>query len=83
MIPFDQAAGIATICILAGGTLGWWLHAAMPARKQPIWLYVGCPLAETEDEALDWFEKRGGTDIKLWRGLDGLVRGTGKVPDGR
>ena len=33
----------------------------------------------TAEEALDWFEAQGATSVRLWRGPDGLVRGTGVV----
>jgi|GEM_PF-5498234 len=36
------------------------------------------PFATTNlDEVIDWFEQRGATEIRLWRGPDGSVRGTG------
>ena len=37
-----------------------------------------CPLCTSVDEALDWFEERGCVDVTLWRGPDGLVRGSGR-----
>jgi hypothetical protein len=36
-------------------------------------------LATNVDEVLSWFEARGATDVRLWRGPDGTVRGSGVV----
>ena len=40
---------------------------------------VVCPLFATVAEALDWFEVRLAVDVRLWRGPDGLIRGSGVV----
>ncbi len=41
--------------------------------------FIVCPLCSTVDEALAWFEERGGTDVHLWLGPDGRYRGTARV----
>ncbi len=39
---------------------------------------VYCPSFATVEEALDWYEERGIKSPTLWRGPDGLVRGSGR-----
>lgn len=36
-----------------------------------------CPPFDTIEEAVTWFEERGYSRVYLWRGPDGLVRGSG------
>lgn len=40
-----------------------------------------CPLFETREQALDWFEARGCSNVRLWQGPDGLIRGSGIGPE--
>jgi len=37
-------------------------------------------LVVTPEEALDWFAAQGATDVRLWRGPDGNLRGVGRLP---
>lgn len=39
---------------------------------------VFCPSCATVESALDWFEERGYSHVKLWHGPDGRVRGSGR-----
>lgn len=41
-------------------------------------MLVFCPSFETVEEALDWFAERGIRQPVLWRGPDGLIRGSGR-----
>lgn len=41
---------------------------------------VVLPLATADiTAALDWFESQGAVDVRLWRGPDGNLRGTGRL----
>jgi len=40
-----------------------------------------CPLMETIEEAAEWFIAHDCTSWSLWRGPDGLIRGSGVGPD--
>jgi hypothetical protein len=43
-------------------------------------ILIFCPLFYDVDSAVDWFVERGFSDVTLWRGDDGSIRGSGRKP---
>lgn len=44
---------------------------------------VFCPSFKTVEQALDWLLERGYSEVKLWRGPSGDIRGSGREQGAR
>lgn len=69
------AGGIALLGLFALlGAADERMRAIRDRRKYTV---LVCPAFADADDALNWFHARGVTHPFLWRGDDGLVRGSG------
>lgn len=76
MIPVAVGFALAVAALYAVGCA---LEAKGKRRQPPerSALVVVCPLSLNVDEAMRWFHERGATEVRLWAGPDGTVRGFG------